>query len=81
MHAHFFDPGHNGLSDIRVNIIDKTNKENPTQREAFWAYKLDTFVPKGLNVRETLKIIKNLKLFTSDLCIYIYTLRPTILVL
>ena len=48
----FVGPGHNGLSDIRVIIIDKTNKENPTQKEAFWPYKLDTFVPKGLNVRD-----------------------------
>ena len=48
----FFSPGHNGMSDIRVIIIDKTNKENPTQSEAFWAYKLDTFVSKGLNVRD-----------------------------
>ena len=48
----FFSPGHNGMNDIRVIIIDKTNKGNPTQREAFWAYKLDTFVPKGLNVRD-----------------------------
>ena len=40
------------MSDIRVIIIDKTNKENPTQRGAFWAHKLDTFVPKGLNVRD-----------------------------
>ena len=50
LYAHFFSPGHNSMSDIRVIIIDKTNRENPTQREAFWAYKLDTFVPKGLNV-------------------------------
>ena len=47
----FFSPGHNGISDARVTIIDKTNKENRTLGEAYWAYKLDTFVPKGLNVR------------------------------
>jgi hypothetical protein len=38
--------------DLRVIIIDKTNMNDPTKREAFWAYNLDTFVPKGLNVRD-----------------------------
>ena len=33
----FFGPGHDGLSDIWIIIIHKT-KENPTQREVFWAY-------------------------------------------
>ena len=40
------------MSDIKVIIINRINKENPTQTEAFWAYKLDTFVPKGLNERD-----------------------------
>ena len=52
LHAHFFSPGHNSLCDVRVIIIDKTNVDRPTQREAFWVYKLDTFVPRGLNVRD-----------------------------
>ena len=53
LYAHYFSPSHNGMSDIKVMIIDKTNKgSSPTQREEFWVYKLDTFVPKGLNVRD-----------------------------
>ena len=44
--------GHIGLCDVRVIIIDKTNVDRPTQREAFWVYKLDTFVPRGLYVRD-----------------------------
>ena len=48
----FFRPGHNDISHVRVTIIDKTNKENRTLGEAYWAYKLNTFVPKGLNVRD-----------------------------
>ena len=47
LYAHFFSPGHKGLCDVRVIIIDR-----PTQREAFWVYKLDTFVSRGLNVRD-----------------------------
>ena len=34
LYAHFFSPGHKGLCDIRVTIIDKTNVDRPTQREA-----------------------------------------------
>ena len=52
VYAHFFSPGHKGLCDVRVIIIDKTNVDRPTQREAFWVYKLGTFVPRGLNVRD-----------------------------
>ena len=29
LYAHFFSSGHNGISEIRVIIIDKTNKKNP----------------------------------------------------
>ena len=52
LYAHFFGEEHEGLVDLRVIIIDKTNMNDPTQREAFWAYILDTFAPKGLNVRD-----------------------------
>ena len=50
LYAHFFGEEHEGLADLRVIIIDKTNMNDPTQREAFWAYNLDTFAPKGLNL-------------------------------
>ena len=54
LHAHFFNNGHNGLEDVQVNSIDKTNVNDPTTREGFWAYKLDSFIPRGLNVRDFL---------------------------
>ena len=41
----FFSPIYNSMSDIRVIIVDKTNKGNPTEREAFCADKFDTFAP------------------------------------
>ena len=47
--------GQRGIEDILVtSIIDKTNVNEPTQREGFWAYKLNSFVPHGLNQREFL---------------------------
>ena len=49
LYAHFFESGHNGLEDVRVKIIDKTNVNDPT-REGLWAYKLDSFIPRGLNI-------------------------------
>ena len=45
LYAHYFGEEHEGLADLRVIIIDKTNMNDPTQREAFWAYNLDTFAP------------------------------------
>ena len=52
LYAHFLGSGHKGLGDVSVIFIDKTNINEPTQREAFWVYKLDTFVPRRLNVRD-----------------------------
>ena len=35
LYAHFFENGHNGLEDVRVKIIDKTNVNDPRTREGF----------------------------------------------
>ena len=43
-----------GTDDILVTIIDNTNVNKPTQRDGFWAYKLNSFVPHGLNQRDFL---------------------------
>ena len=40
-YPHFFEEGHRGIEDILVTTIDKTNVNEPTQRERFWAYKLN----------------------------------------
>ena len=42
--GHFLEAGHKGIEDMRVMIIDKTNVNEPTNREGFWAYKLIEFV-------------------------------------
>jgi hypothetical protein len=42
LYAHFCYQGHNGMQDVKVKIIDKTNVACPTQREGFWAYKLNS---------------------------------------
>ena len=34
---------------MRVKIIDKTNVNDPTNKEVFWTYKLNSFIPQGLN--------------------------------
>ena len=54
LYAHFFEGDHGGLNDLRVKIIDKTDMRNPTKRDSFWAYKLSSFIPRGLNVRDFL---------------------------
>ena len=35
-----------------VQIIDVTDVSAPTERESFWAEKLKSFIPMGLNVRD-----------------------------
>ena len=45
LYSHFFGDGHEGLSDLVVKIIDKTNTRDPTARESFWVYKLNKFLP------------------------------------
>ena len=46
LYKHFFEDEHKGLEDMVVKMIDKTNIYDPTNREGFWAYKLNSFVPK-----------------------------------
>ena len=49
---HFAGEGHRGLlEDVRIVILDKLYG-NGRKRESFWQYKMDTFVPRGLNIRQ-----------------------------
>ena len=49
-HDHFCQPGHHGISDWSVKIIDWAEDEYTLRRkESFWQYKLNTFHPNGLN--------------------------------
>ena len=52
LYAHFFGEEHEVLADLRVIIIDKTNMNDPRRGEAFWAYNLDKFAPKGRTIRK-----------------------------
>ena len=51
-HAHFLLDGHCGIDNWEIILIDKgLNKQETRKKELFWQYKLDTFVPLGLNER------------------------------
>ena len=42
--------GHCGIDDGQIILIEKRrNKQEARKKELFWQYKLDTFVPHGLN--------------------------------
>ena len=43
-----------GIEDIEITIVDRTDVNDPALREGFWIYKLETFVPKGLNLTDFL---------------------------
>ena len=48
---HFLEVGHHGfLKDVTFQVVDKLFGDSRV-KEGFWQFKLDTFAPKGLNVR------------------------------
>ena len=52
-HEHFSQSDHHRVDDWSVTLIDQAcNKATVRRKESFWQYKLDTFIPKGLNTRD-----------------------------
>ena len=52
LHSHFAQSDHNGIEDMQFTLIDSgPNNIMTRKRETFWQYKLETFEPKGLNIR------------------------------
>ena len=52
-HEHFCSDNHNGIQDWVITLIEQVDDEKfLRQRELFWAHKLDTIYPNGLNQRE-----------------------------
>ena len=50
IYKHFNQPDHQGLRDVRIQLIDKgSNERSLREREAQWAYRLRTIYPSGLN--------------------------------
>ena len=56
--AHLFQSDTNGMKDLSVVIIGKTDVKDPTRREGFWAHKLNSFILLGLNNRDFLQFIE-----------------------
>jgi len=51
-HEHFSRSGHNGSEDWSFVLIDKgCDIESVRRKESFWQYRLDSFSPNGLNLR------------------------------
>ena len=64
--------GHEGIENMIVKIIDKTNINEPTTREGFWAYRLNSFAPNSLNIGDFLWYISILNnMFMYKYRIYI----------
>ena len=38
--------------DLEIQVIDVTDVSRPNERESFWIEKLNTYCPRGLNIRE-----------------------------
>ena len=53
LYEHFCDSEPSGFrNDISIKYIDKTDPNNPPQRENSWKDTLKTFAPYGLNIKE-----------------------------
>ena len=51
-HQHFAQDDHNGPDDWEFILIDQgVNKASVRKKESFWQFKLNTFLPYGLNER------------------------------
>ena len=50
IYKHFWSPGHSGIDDVNVQIIDKVSNEKELRdKEGQWAYKINSISPNGLN--------------------------------
>ena len=50
---HFCAPDHHGMDDWSFQLIDwAENLPRLRERESFWQYRLQSFIPQGLNERE-----------------------------
>ena len=55
---YFFSNKHNGShKNIKVQIIDYCDTNNPERREDFWIYHLDTIFPQGLKRENGIMIL------------------------
>lgn len=53
LYEHFTQSDHHGMEDWSFTLIDQTfSAEELNKKELFWQYKLNVFVPQGLNVHE-----------------------------
>ena len=51
LYAHFYMECHEGLMDLKIQVIDVTDVSRPNERESLWIEKLNTYCPRGLNIR------------------------------
>ena len=50
VYRHFYGPGHHGLQDVSIQLIDNVNaREDLLAKEGQWAYRLRSLKPDGLN--------------------------------
>ena len=58
-----------------IKIVGKSDRRNPTEREGFWAYKLDSFIPRWLKrffVKVTLIKLLDINRPCQQFFLYIY---------
>ena len=55
LYRHFSGPGHHGLEDASIQLIDSVSGEESALRdkEGQWAYRLNCIQPQGLNISDS----------------------------
>ena len=57
-HEQFCSDDHNGIQDWEITLIEQVHdKKFLRLRKLFWAHKLDTFYPNGLNQRDLCSLL------------------------
>ena len=50
---HFSSEGHCSFVDeMKITFIDRTDANDPNQREHYWRHTLKTMAPNGLNIED-----------------------------
>ena len=54
LYEHFWSSNHSCvISDVSVTFIDKTDPSDPLNREDYWRSTLETMIPFGFNIEES----------------------------
>ena len=71
--SHFSMAGHDGyLNDVSVTFIDKTDPSDPLRREDYWRKTLETMLPYGLTIEDSVWWVFSCLLFYMVTSVFLH---------